>query len=59
VPTRDLSGLPGLSLILGLEHSSSVTGDIHLRFGRLVLVSHKKHPLIPIPQRSRLNPVAR
>jgi len=51
-PVGDLGRLPGLSLI-GLEPPSSVTGDTHLRFGRLVLLSpiNSTH-LISIPQRS-------
>jgi hypothetical protein len=41
----DLSGLLASSLILGLEPPSSVTGDTHLRFGRLVLLSPiQNHP---------------
>ncbi len=59
-PIGDFSKLLGPSLILGLEHPSFMTGDTHLRFGRLALLSPtKKHPLIPFPQRSRPNPVAR
>ena len=36
---RRASSLPGRSLILGLDHPSSVTGDTYLRFGRLVVLS--------------------
>jgi hypothetical protein len=41
----DLGGLLGRTLILWLDHPSSVTGDIHLCFGRLVLLSPiQNHP---------------
>jgi hypothetical protein len=48
------------SLILGLDPPTSVTGHTYLSFGRLAFWSPTKStPLIPIPQRSRPNPLAR
>ena len=49
-----------LTLILGLDHPSSVTGDTHLCFGLLAFLSpiNSTH-LIPIPQRSRHSRVGR
>jgi len=38
-PISDLSGLLAWSLILGLEHPGSLTGDTHLRSGLVVLLS--------------------
>jgi hypothetical protein len=35
----DLGRLPGLFLILWLEHPGSLTGDTHLCSGRVVLLS--------------------
>jgi hypothetical protein len=42
----DLGRLPGLFLILGLEHPSSLTGDTRLRSGLVVLLSpiQNTHP---------------
>ena len=38
------------SLILGLEHPTSLTGDTHFRFGRVVLLSPiQNHPSHPHP----------
>jgi hypothetical protein len=46
----DLGGLLGRSLILGLEHPGSVSGDTDLCFGRLAFLSPiNPTPLIPIP----------
>jgi hypothetical protein len=49
VLSSDLGGLPGPSLILWLDPPTSVTGDTHLCFGRLALLSPtKSNPLIPV-----------
>jgi hypothetical protein len=39
IMSRDLGGLLASSLILGLEHPSSLTGDTHFCFGRLAFLS--------------------
>jgi hypothetical protein len=49
-PVSDLGRLPGLSLIPWLDNPSSVTGNTHLCFGRLAMLSPtKKHPPDPHP----------
>ncbi len=54
------SALPRPSLILGLDPPTPVTGDTHLRFGRLALfVSHEKHlpsPTFPPQPRGKMDP---
>jgi hypothetical protein len=57
---RDHGGLLGRSLILWLDHPRAETGDTYLCFGLLAFLSPITSTyLIPIPQRSRPNPVAR